>query len=84
MENHENHLATVREYITAHLGGKTVPDNEDLFTGGHLNSLFAVQIVVWLEKEFGIAVRGGDLTLDNFRSIGDIAAFIGKNGAPVG
>jgi methoxymalonate biosynthesis acyl carrier protein len=72
----EDRLQIVRDYIHGHLGNVTVADDEDLFKGGYLNSLFAVQIVVWLEKRFGIAVRGSDLTLDNFRSIKDIAAFV--------
>jgi acyl carrier protein len=44
-------------------------DDEDIFALGFINSLAALQLVQFLEKEFGIAVEDEDLDLDNFRTL---------------
>ncbi|WP_327682132.1 acyl carrier protein [Kitasatospora sp. NBC_00458] len=41
----------------------------DLFAAGGLSSLFAMELVVHLEKTFGISIGGADLRLDNFRTV---------------
>ena len=53
------------------------PDT-DLFRAGGLSSLFAMQLVVHLEKSYGIAIRGADLRLDNFRTVRQMAALVGR------
>ncbi len=50
----------------------------DLFGTGGLSSLFAMQIVVHLEKTYDIAIRGGDLRLDHFRTIRAMCALIAR------
>jgi phosphopantetheine binding protein len=42
------------------------------------NSLLAMQLVAFVEKEFGLAVEDEDLDLDNFRSIRAIADFVAR------
>lgn len=53
-----------------------VADDEDLFASGLVNSLFAMQLVLFVEKEFSIKVDNEDLDLDNFRSVSAITGFI--------
>ncbi|MFI1919549.1 acyl carrier protein [Nocardia sp. NPDC020380] len=48
----------------------------DLFAAGGLSSLFAMQLVVFLEKTYGIAIRGKDLRLDNFRTVVNMVALV--------
>ncbi|MGC5346838.1 acyl carrier protein [Streptomyces sp. DT24] len=50
----------------------------DLFASGGLSSLFAMQLVVHLEKTYGISIRGADLRLDNFRTVRGMAALTGR------
>ena len=49
---------------------------DDIFALGFVNSLFAMQLVMFVEKEFGVAVEDEDLDLDNFRSVDAIARLI--------
>ncbi|MEV7119227.1 acyl carrier protein [Kitasatospora griseola] len=56
----------------------------DLFDAGGLSSLFAMQVVVHLEKTYAIAVRGADLRLDNFRTVRRMAELVARLQAPVG
>jgi acyl carrier protein len=44
-------------------------EDEDIFALGFINSLVALQLVQFLEKEFGITVEDDDLDLDNFRTL---------------
>jgi acyl carrier protein len=53
-----------------------VDDDEDLFAAGLVNSLFAMQLVLFVEKEFSIKVENQDLDIANFRSVNAITQFI--------
>ena len=48
----------------------------DLFETGVLDSLAFVELLVQLEREFGVTTSVDDLEAENFRSIACIAAFI--------
>ena len=55
----------------------TVPSvDTDLFETGGMDSLSFVQLLLELEREFGVHVSIDVLELDNFRSIARIATFI--------
>jgi D-alanine--poly(phosphoribitol) ligase subunit 2 len=55
------------------------PDRDaDLFDLGVLDSLAFVQLLVALEEEFGVTLALDDIDVDNFRSIGKIAAFVAE------
>ncbi|MEU5401632.1 acyl carrier protein [Streptomyces sp. NPDC005963] len=64
-------------FLEAHTGTPWEPDI-DLFRAGGLSSLFAMQLVVHLEKSYAIAIRGADLRLDNFRTVRQMAELVGR------
>ncbi|MFJ3493824.1 acyl carrier protein [Streptomyces sp. NPDC086091] len=55
---------------------RTWETDADLFASGGLSSLFAMELVVHLEKFFGVSVRGADLRLDNFRTVASMTALV--------
>ncbi|MFD4575400.1 acyl carrier protein [Streptomyces sp. NPDC058417] len=55
---------------------RTWETDADLFASGGLSSLFAMELVVHLEKSFGVSVRGADLRLDNFRTVASMTALV--------
>lgn len=57
------------------------PD-EDIFALGFVNSLFAMQLVLFVENEFGLVVENEDLDIDNFRTVSAIARLIERKTAP--
>lgn len=63
-----------------------VPTPEtDLLATGRLDSVAVVELLLELEKRFGVHVEMEDLEIDNFRSLATIAAFIAAhrhNGDP--
>ena len=54
-----------------------VPDPDtDLFREGVLDSLSFVNLLLHLEREFGLAISLDDLELDRFRTIRSIAQYL--------
>jgi methoxymalonate biosynthesis acyl carrier protein len=66
----------IHAYVSAHLRGVVVGDEDDLFAKGWVTSLFAMQLVTFLEDSFGLVIDNDDLVLDNFRSVARMAALV--------
>ena len=54
----------------------TITDDDNIFEKGFVDSMFAMQLVSYVENEFGISVNNEDLDLSNFSSIQNITRFI--------
>jgi len=76
MNNQER--ASVRAYLSGRLDGLPIEDDENLFEAGHLNSLFAVQLVMWIERTFDVPIEGADLDFTNIQSVDAIASFVAR------
>ena len=68
----------VRSFLEKFVRGDELAEDDDIFALGYVNSLFAMQLVLFIEKEFHVRVQGKDLDLANFRSIQAITAFLQK------
>ena len=66
----------VREFVSKFLQGADFEDDDDIFALGLVNSLMAMQLVLFLEKEFGIKFAKNELKLDNFRSVARMTAMV--------
>ena len=76
--------AKIKEFLSRFFKNHDLGPEEDIFALGFVNSLLAMQLVAFVEKEFGVTVGDEDLDLDNFRSIRAISEFVArKQGAPV-
>jgi methoxymalonate biosynthesis acyl carrier protein len=53
-----------------------VRDDEDIFAAGYVNSLFAMQIMLFVEKEFHITIEDADMEMENFRTVGAMANLV--------
>lgn len=61
------------------LGAIQIPElknDDNLFETGIVNSLFAVQLLTFLEKTFDIQVSPEDLLMENFQSIDSATLFV--------
>jgi acyl carrier protein len=73
----------VRAFFTTALPKTPLGPDQDYFTQGLVNSLLALELVMYLEKNFAIRVEVEDLDLDNFRTINRITAYVrGKLATP--
>ena len=66
----------IRGFVSRFFRGHELQDEEDMFATGYVNSMFAMQLVQFVETQFGFAVESDDLELDNFRSIAAIARLV--------
>lgn len=66
----------VREFIGETFNGIELSDQEKIFDAGPINSMFAMQLVLFVEQEFGISLNGEDLNLACFQSIDAIDALV--------
>ena len=48
----------------------------ELLKSRHINSLFALEIVMFVEREFQIKLSKKEISMDNFHSINAIAALV--------
>ena len=68
----------IREFIAESINLGNASDDENLFETGIVNSLFAIQLMTFIEKTFQIEIGTEDLDIDNFKSISAAAQFILK------
>jgi methoxymalonate biosynthesis acyl carrier protein len=73
----------IRGFIGRFVRGHDLRDDEDVFATGFVNSLFAMQLVTFVEKTFGLQVESEDLEIDNFRTVNAIVALIARKRAVV-
>ena len=71
----------IRNFLAKFFQNLELEDNQDIFALGFVNSLFAMQLVLFVEKEFEMKVENEDLDIDNFRTIQAITDLV-KRKAP--
>jgi methoxymalonate biosynthesis acyl carrier protein len=81
VELQEQIKTTIREFILGSIYIPDLADDDDIFQTGLVNSLFAVQLMTFVEKAFKIEVSMDDLDIQNFKSISATTGFVlRKNG----
>ncbi|PNS08377.1 Phosphopantetheine attachment site [Lysobacter silvestris] len=70
-----DHRLRIREYLKRNIG-QSMADDEDIFSTGLVNSLFALQLVDFIQNEFKVTVDNEDLDLDNFLSVDAMDSFV--------
>ncbi|ADU25848.1 phosphopantetheine-binding protein [Ethanoligenens harbinense] len=76
MQENEKIKETLKEFLGRFFDLESVSDDEDLYQQGYVNSLFSVQLVMFLENDFHFSIDQEDLNLENFNSINHILHFI--------
>ena len=67
---------TIRNFILESINIPDLNDDDNLFESGIVNSLFAVQLMTFLEKSFNLEVTMDDLSMDNFESVAATSSFV--------
>ena len=68
----------ITDFILSAISILDLDDDDLIFESGIVNSLFAVQLMTFLEKTFQIEVTMDDLEIENFKSINAATAFVVK------
>lgn len=69
----------ISEFFVQELSLEVPAVDEDLVDTGILDSLIFVQLVFFIENEYGLEVSVEELEIDNFRTIEQIGKFINRN-----
>ena len=64
------------EAMAVHFKNYDLQDDDDIFSLGYVNSLFAMQLVMFVESEFSITAQQEDLDINNFCSIAALTDFV--------
>jgi methoxymalonate biosynthesis acyl carrier protein len=73
---------TVNNQILAFVRGRypqaEIDEAQDIFSLGFVNSLFAMELVMFIEKTFGITIPNDELRIDNFRTANSMAELVDR------
>jgi acyl carrier protein len=76
----ENTQEIVKDYVSRELAddGKDVElkEEENLLANGIMDSLGILKLVSFIEQKFDVQVPDEDITVQNFRSLKDIASYL--------
>jgi len=70
--------AHIQRFIRGRFPGAELADDQDIFSLGFVNSLFAMELVLFIEKHFGIRIPNDDLDIANFRSVGAMSTLVAR------
>ena len=66
----------IKEFLARFFRNHELRDDEDIFALGFVNSLLAMQLVNFVEQEFGVSIGDDDLDFENFRTVHNIEALV--------
>ena len=69
----------LRSFLNTYFEDCEINDDDNIFEIGHISSLLAMQLVLFLEKEYRIKVANEEMDMSNFKSLNAIENFIIKN-----
>lgn len=67
---------TILAFLKKETKCKNLDDDMDLMKSGMVTSLFALQIVMFVEKTFHIKLSRKDINAENFRTVNRITALV--------
>ena len=74
----------IREYLETEFDDQGLGRTDDIFKLGYVNSLFALELVTFIERTFDLTLEIDDLDLANFRSIASMTDLVNaKRGGAV-
>lgn len=77
-EEEKNIREAVANFLLSSINIANLKHDDHLFESGIVNSLFAVQLMTFLEKNFAIEIGVDDLDIANFASVNATTTFVMK------
>ena len=66
----------IKNFLSKFFRNYELRDDDDIFALGFVNSLLALQLVNFLQKEFSITIEDEDLDFENFRTLNNMDALL--------
>jgi methoxymalonate biosynthesis acyl carrier protein len=74
--NMQENKVKIKQFLAQFFGEHNLQDDEDIFALGFVNSMFAMQLVLFIEKEFRVTIENEDLDFENFKTIDAIVKLL--------
>jgi acyl carrier protein len=71
----------IRSFLSRYCRNRDLQDDDNIFTLGFVSSVVAMQLVLFVEKEFSVKIENEDLDLKNFSSIAAISNLVARKRA---
>ncbi len=78
MDNKEKVRMFIEDNLIRYDEETIFSDEDNIFSMGFVNSLFAMKLLNYIESEFSITVDSDELELSNFSSVNNIISFLNK------
>jgi acyl carrier protein len=66
----------IRAFLAPQLAGQPLADHDDFFALGYVNSLFAMQLAAFVEREFALTLGPEHMDFDNFRTVDGLTRLV--------
>ncbi|WP_433511943.1 acyl carrier protein [Nonomuraea sp. CA-143628] len=70
--------AQILDFVRGRYPQAEITADQDIFSLGFVNSLFAMELVMFVEKTFEVTIPNEELRIDNFRTAGSMAELVGR------
>ncbi|HEY2389789.1 MAG TPA: acyl carrier protein [Candidatus Angelobacter sp.] len=77
----EQRKIKIKGFLSRFFSNYELADTQDIFSLGFVNSLLAIQLVSFLEKEFEVTIEDQDLDMENFRTVNSMDALVERKKA---
>ena len=64
----ENVKDQILGFLASRFPEEEIQETEDIFQLGYVNSLFAMELVMFVEKSFGVVIPNDELRIENFQT----------------
>ncbi|MEU8379816.1 acyl carrier protein [Streptosporangium sp. NPDC048865] len=75
-------MSTVKSQILDFIRGRypqaEIDESQDIFALGFVNSLFAMELVMFVEKTFDVTIPNEELRIDNFRTADAMSRLVSR------
>ncbi|MEU4576511.1 acyl carrier protein [Nonomuraea sp. ATR24] len=68
----------ILDFIRGRYPQAEIDESQDIFALGFVNSLFAMELVMFVEKTFGVTIPNEELRIDNFRTADAMSALVAR------
>lgn len=68
----------IRDFLKENIRSLNISDDTNIFETGLVNSLFAMQLMLFLQSEFEITIDSDDLDINNFNTINSMVELVNR------
>ncbi|GAA3025405.1 MULTISPECIES: acyl carrier protein [Streptosporangium] len=68
----------ILEFIRGRYPQAEIDESQDIFALGFVNSLFAMELVMFVEKTFDVVIPNEELRIDNFRTADAMSRLVSR------